>query len=144
MDVVTIGLLVSTFCVLALALLFRYEEKRGLRFLEHVRIRADFYVLKATAALHKLLNYTGRNFIRQVAHYLFHSLLRSVLDMLKRGEKSLRNAMRINKTLAKRAERESTTRTKLEEIALHKAANALTEDEKRLHKEKMLQGHPHQ
>ncbi len=48
--------------------------------------------------------------------------------------------MRVNKTLAKNAERESETRTKLEEIALHKVATALSEEEKKAHKDKMLNG----
>lgn len=135
--------LVSVLFVLSLALLFRIEGKRGRRFGEHLRIRTDFIVLKATKYVHSALNYTGRDFIRQVAHYLFHTILRSVLEFTKRAEKGLRNVMRINKTLAKRAERESTTRTKLEEIALHKVETALTEDEKRVRREKELRGHPH-
>lgn len=135
--------LVSVLSVLFFAVLFRIEGKRGMRFGEHLRIRADFIILKATKYLHTALNYTGRDFIRQVVHYLFHTILRSVLEFTKRAEKGLRNMMRINKTLAKRAERESTTRTKLEEIALHKVETALTEDEKRVRREKELRGHPH-
>lgn len=136
--------LTSVFSVLAFALLFRVERIRGKRFGEHLRIRADFVVLKATKYVHTALNYTGRDFIRQVVHYFFHTILHSVLEFTKRAEKGLRNVIRINKTLAKRAERESVTRTKLEEIALHKVATALTEDEKRIRREKELRGHPHQ
>lgn len=83
-------------------------------------------------------------FVRQAVHYLFHTLLRSILGLVKGSEKGLRNVMRINKTLARRAERESSTRSKLEEIAIHKAAHALTEDEKRIRRAKMLQGNAHQ
>ncbi len=144
MSTLEIVFLVSVLSVLFLSILFRIEEKRSKRFGEHLRIRTDFVVLKATKYLHTALNYTGRDFIRQVAHYLFHTILRSVLEFTKRAEKGLRNVMRINKTLAKRAERESTTRTKLEEIALHKVETALTEDEKRIRREKELRGHPHQ
>lgn len=144
MSTLQIVFLASVFSVFALALLFRIERKRGMRFGEHLRIRTDFIVLKATKCVHTALNYTGRDFIRQVIHYLFHTMLRSGLEFTKRAEKGLRNVMRINKTLAKRAERESVTRTKLEEVALHKVATALTEDEKRIRREKELRGHPHQ
>ena len=144
MSTLQIVFLASVFSVFALAVLFRIERKRGKRFGEYLRIRTDFFVLKATKYVHTALNYTGRDFIRQVIHYLFHTVLRSVLEFTKRAEKGLRNVIRINKTLAKRAEQESVTRTKLEEVALHKVATALTEDEKRIRREKELRGHPHQ
>lgn len=143
MSIVTVGLCVSALSVLFLSMLFRYEKKRGERFLEHTRMRADVLVLKGVHYLHSALHYAGKDFFRQVMHYLLHSLLRSLLDFMVRTEKAVRNAMRINKTLAKRAERESVTRTKLEEVALHKVESALTEDEKRIRKEKMLQGDAH-
>lgn len=143
MSVITIGLCASGFTVVFLALLFRFEGRRGVRFGEHLRNHADVMVLKGIHYLHAVLHYAGRDFFRQIMHYLLHTLLRSLLDFMVHTEKSLRNAMRINKTLAKRAERESMTRSKLEEIALHKVESALTEEEKRMHKEKMLEGHPH-
>lgn len=143
MSGITIGLCVSAFTVVFFALLFRFEGRRGVRFGEHLRIRADVMVLKSIHYFHSVLRYAGRDFIQQVMHYLLHTLLRSLLDFMVHTEKSLRNAMRINKTLAKRAERESMTRSKLEEIALHKVESALTENEKRIHKKKMLEGHPH-
>ncbi|QQR64976.1 hypothetical protein IPH92_00110 [Candidatus Kaiserbacteria bacterium] len=136
--------LISVLFVVALVLLFHVERKNGKRFGEHLRIRTDYIVLKATKYVHTALNYTGRDFVRQVAHYLFHTILRNVLEFTRSAEKGLRNMIRINKTLAKRAERESVTRTKLEEIAIHKVATALTEDEKRIRREKELRGHPHQ
>ena len=56
------------------------------------------------------------------------------------SEDAIQNIIRVNKTLAKNAERESDTMNKLEEIALHKLEHALTEDEKRAHLEKTLNG----
>ncbi len=144
MSVALIGLYASFAVLVCLSLLFSYEKRRGVRFFEFTRVRMDFFVLTWTRRIHRVSHYVGGVFIRQVAHYLFHSLLRSILELTRRAEHGLRNIMRINKTLAKRAERESDTRTKLEEVALHKAAHALTEDEKRIRKAKMLQGHPHQ
>ncbi len=144
MSTVLIGLWISFLSVLFFISLFWYENRRGARFFEHVRVRIDFFVLKGIQYIHKGGHYMMNIFVRQAVHYLFHTLLRSILGLVKGSEKGLRNVMRINKTLAKRAERESSTRSKLEEIAIHKAANALTEDEKRIRKAKMLQGNPHQ
>ena len=143
MSIITVGLCTSVFSVLFLTLLFRYEGKRGVRFAERARIRADMLVLKGIHSFHTVLRYAGKDFFRQIMHYLLHTLLRSLLDFMVHTEKTVRNAMRINKTLAKRAERESATRTKLEEIALHKVESALSEDEKRIRKEKVLQGDIH-
>lgn len=143
MSSIPLGLCISASLVFLLSLLFRYEGKRGVRFAEHVRIHADVLVLKGTHYLHAALHYAGKDFFLQIMHYILHTMLRSLLDFMIHFEKTLRNAMRINKTLAKRAERESVTRTKLEEIALHKMENALTEDEKRIRKEKTLQGEIH-
>jgi hypothetical protein len=103
-------------------------------------VHADVLVLRVTRGFHTLIVFIGTDFIRQIFHYLFHKILKSGLALLKGAEQYLRTMMRVNKTLAKSAERQSATRTKLEEIALHKAENALTEEEKRAHKDKMLGG----
>lgn len=136
-----VGFCVSGFCVLLFALLFRYEKKRGVRFGEHVRMQADVYVLRSTRAVHTYVRHTVRDLMRQLVHYMLHSILRSTLDGIKRMETWLRTVMRMNKALAKRAERESATRTKLEEVALHKATYALTEDEKRIKRQRELNEH---
>lgn len=143
MNQILIGLVGSIFCVFFFMILFTYESRRGTRFAESLRVRADFYVLQCGKFFRHSFQYIGGGLARQIMHYLFHSFLRSILDVVKRIEQGLRNVMRINKTLAKRAERESDTRNKLEEIAIHKATHALTEDEKRIRKAKMLHGHPH-
>lgn len=140
MDFVTTGLVVSFATLILLVALFRYETRKGVRVAERFRQYIDFGVYKARHRLSQISWFLGRDFIRQVFHYLFHTVLRLVLHFLRRCEHGLKNIMRVNKTLAKNAERENMERTKLEEIALHKAANALTEEEKRAHKDKILRG----
>lgn len=140
MHIVTTGLIVSATLVVALVALFRYEAKHGVRIGERVRTHADFFVLKTTYHLHQYLRFLGRDFIRQVFHYGFHTILRFVLSVMKRCEQGIRNMIRVNKTLAQKAERETTTLSKLEELALHKVEIALSDEEKRVHKEKMLHG----
>ena len=105
MSIITIGLGVSIFTVLFLAILFRYEGKREARFGERMRIRADVLVLKGIKHFHATLHYVGKDFFLQIMHYILHSLLRSLLDCMVRTERAVRNAMRVNKTLAKRAAR---------------------------------------
>ncbi len=82
----------------------------------------------------------SRDSFRIVFHYILHTFLKFILTVNKKWEQRVRTMMRVNKTLAQNVERERTTRTKLEEIALHKAKYALTEDEKKKHKDKMLEG----
>ncbi len=140
MTPVLVGLLISFSCVGALALLFSYEQKRGVRVGEHLRARGDFFVLKIEHALHRGLTYIGSDLIPQLARYTIHAILKGTLRIVTGVESSLRKSMRINRSLAKQSERESVTRNKLEEIAIHKAENALTEEEKRLRREQSLEG----
>ncbi len=86
------------------------------------------------------MRFIGRDFVRQILHYFFHTVLNAILTVLKKSESSLRDIMRANRTIAKKIEQESEFRTKLEEIALHKVSTALTEEEKKEHREKMLNG----
>lgn len=140
MSTASIGLLVSVGIALFLTVLFRYESNRGYRIGEYARTNFDFLVLRVTHGIHGVFSFLGRDSIRQIFHYLFHTVLRFVLLLMKRGEAKVRTMMRVNKTIAKNVERESETLSKLEEVALHKIATALTEDEKRKRKAKSLQG----
>ncbi len=135
-----IGFLTSGAVVCVLALLFRYEARAGHRILESARIHLDFVVLKTFHGVDTLTRYIGRDLIRQILHYTFHTLLRLFLLGIKKSEHALRKIMQVNRTLAKNAEKESTSRSRLEEIALHKVASALTENEKKKRKEKTLNG----
>lgn len=140
MSPVVIGLIVSAIAVAVLSLLFGYEGRRGRRFFERGRTHVDFFTLKVVHFFNRITTFLRSDFWRQIIHYGFHSLLRFVLGGVKKSEKSLRTVMRANKTLAKNAQRESATRTKLEEVALHKLSTALTEKEKKERRDKTLQG----
>jgi hypothetical protein len=120
--------------------LFKYEERRRMRFLNHARTQFDFVVLRITHALHRVTDMVGRDTFRQIFHYMLHIVLRVILVVNKQWEKSLRNMIQVNKAMAQNAERDRKTRNKLEEVALHKLRTALTEEEKKLHKDKILEG----
>lgn len=140
MSIVSTGLILSAITVFLLSMLFRYEGERGVRIAERIRTHFDFLVLKAFHTMHAGIRFLGRDFIRQVLHYIFHTLLMGILRIVERLEKSLHTIMRTNKTLARTAKRENETRNKLEEIALHKVASALSEEEKKEHRDNMLSG----
>ncbi len=135
-----IGFLVSGFCIVILVLLFRYERVRGRRFFEYARERADFVVIKAEHGIHVALGALSGGVVRQTLHFLFHAVLTMVLGFLRGMEDRIKDVSRTNRALAKRSLRERTTRNKLDEIALHKIEVALSEEEKKRHREKHLNG----
>ena len=140
MSFALIGLYISALSVVVLCVFFRHERTRGIRYGEHLRARADLFVMKLEYRVHKMAHFIVSDLVKQLGHYSFHTLLKTVLVLMTKAEKGLRNVMRVNKTLAKSAERESTTRTKLEELALHKAEHSLTEEEKKHHRDRSLNG----
>jgi len=133
-------LFLSIGAIFALSFLFRMERERGRRLFAFTRGHFDYWLLKVGHALRKFYRGTGRHALRQIARYFFHTLLMGVLTFLERGETRVKHLMRSNRTLAKKSEREGATRNKLEEIALHKMEVALSEEDKRRHKEKSLRG----
>jgi hypothetical protein len=135
-----IGFGISLFVLIVLWGLFRHEERTGVRFAAHARTRADYLLLRITHSIHQTIDMFGRDSMRQVFHYLLHTFLKGFLALNKRWEQSLRDMMRVNKMLAKNADKERTTRNKLEEIAIHKVESALTDKEKQVHKDRSLRG----
>lgn len=134
------GLVLSVVVSGMLLMLFRHEERRGARYVEGVRAWFDGVVMRVARAWHGFLRMLGKDSLRQIFHYILHTLLGFVLYLNKRWEQALRAMMRINKNLARNAERERTSRTQLEELMLHKAQHTLTDEEKRIRKAKSLEG----
>lgn len=134
------GLAVSSGVLFGLVILFTFEMHRGERVLERYRKHADFFIIKVVYAFHSFTRKVWRDYIQQIAHYIFHTLLKHLLNGLRRGEEGIKTAMKVNRALARNAERESFERSHLEEIALHKAKVALSEKEKEVRKRKTLEG----
>ena len=135
-----IGFIVSVLCVFGLLALFRYEEKRGFRIADRARLRFDYMVVTTSVACKNGLRFVSKDFLQQTFHYILHTILKYTILGITKIEHGMRQMMHVNKTIAKKAERDSTTRSKLDEVALHKVATALTEEEKRVRKEKSLLG----
>jgi hypothetical protein len=135
-----IGLVFSGFCVFGLMALFWYEERKGMRFADQARLRFDYVVVTVSVYCKNTLRFVSKDFLQQTFHYLLHTILKYSALGIGKIEQGIRKMMHVNKTIAKKAERESTTRSKLDEVALHKVATALTEEQKRVRKEKSLLG----
>jgi hypothetical protein len=140
MDSISIGLLTSFTILLGLTSFFVFETKRGVRYGDATRRQFDYVVLKTSHNLKKSTHFFIAYIVRQMGHYSFHVILSVALEAIKKGERALRAIIHTNKIVARAAERESVSRSKLEEIALHKIASSLTEKEKETHKAKALKG----
>lgn len=134
------GLLASCVSVGVLSGLFLFEKKRGTRIMPKLRHDADYAVAHANHLMHRAIEYVTVHLTRQVGHYMFHLVLSKTLNATRFIERGLRSVMRTNKTLARTAERERASRTKLEEVALHKMEVALSEKEQAIRKERALNG----
>lgn len=134
------GMLISASVVLLFVLLFRHERMRGHRYCTYVRERVDFMILKLEHSIRtSCCTFTG-GVLRQIFHYLFHTLVSGMLAFLKGVETALKDALRTNRTLARRSQRERMVHNKLDEIALHKIEIALSEEQKRVRREEHLNG----
>lgn len=138
MQAVFIILGVSILTLIFLLFLFRFEARRGARFFEGPRTSFDGVVSRVVTRLQKMGFVLGREPIRQSVHYLFHNFLQVLKGVLKRIETWIDGLLRTNKALAKKAADAKTTRSKLDEIAEHKAMTTLTPKERKIHKEKSI------
>lgn len=136
--IVALGL--SSTAVLMLVLLFRFENAHHIRFFRRTRERFDFSLLKIRHKIFVSFRVVRRDVTRQVIRYFLHTFLEGTLALLTRMEKRVKRLIRQNRTRAHRSEHERITTNKLEEIALHKMAVALSEKEKRERKEQSLNG----
>lgn len=138
MQAVFVILGVSVLTLIVLLFLFRFESRRGSRFLEGPRTSFDALVSRVVARLTRMGLMLGREPVRQSFHYIFHNLLQGLKGLLKRIEIWIDGLLRTNKALAKKAAEAKTTKSKLDEIAEHKAMTTLTPKERKVHKEKSI------
>lgn len=128
-------------CVLVcLVVLYRIERARNARFLDTARSYLDFWILKVEHLVSVRFRSWGQYVLRQILQYFFHTLLRGGIRSLNALQERLKTVLRSNRTLAKKSDAERTEKNKLEEIALHKMEVALSEKEKRIRKQRSLEG----
>lgn len=131
---------ISSILFVVLVSLFHVERVQGKRVFSHARGHLDFWVLKLEHAILRLWRGAGKDIVRQILHYFFHTILMGIIRSIRTLEMNLKTLVRSNKKMAKKSERERVERNKLEEVALHKMEVALTEEEKRRHRERVLNG----
>lgn len=134
-----IALLSSSVVVLLITLLFRAETRRGVRYLDGFRSHLDFWLLRIRHMFNVRLRNWSRYFIRQIIHYFLHTVLTGAIHTLDGLEEKLKTVARSNRALAKKSDRERTQLNKLEELALHKLEMSLTEEEKRIRRQRSLE-----
>ncbi len=132
--------LVSCVLTFFLLILFRRERKKGQRVLGTMRSHIDFWILKIRHTVFVKFRPWSQYVLRQIIQYFFHTFLRGSIKALSVLEERLKVILRTNKSLAKNTEAERTVKNKLDEIALHKLEVALTEREKRIRRQKSLEG----
>jgi hypothetical protein len=134
-----ISILASASVLAMLCALFGIEAHRGARFFERARAAFDRAVIRLGEAGTRLFRFVGRDIIRQSLHYALHYALFAGLAIIRFIERRLDWLLRRNRALAVRTSRVHTaTQTKLDELAEHKQQAALSEEERRAHKERAI------
>lgn len=139
MGTAALTLLLSSFGAISLVFLFYVEQRRGHRFFEHVRDALDAGAVFLERLWHRIFRHAWRDFIRQTIHYFFHVVLRALVKGFRALEQVSERMLRSNRILARKANKERTERTMLDEIAEHKLTVALSEEEKKRHKARTLE-----
>lgn len=140
MGIIEGGLLVSLISALFFVAVFRFETVRGQRFFNRTRNRLDFWVLELVHSLHLAYETFFKYILKQALHFTLHSFLAGLLRLARVVEHKITYMLRVNRSRARMTEQKNRERNKLEEIALHKIEVALTEEEKRKHKQETLEG----
>ncbi|NCN52458.1 hypothetical protein GW943_01475 [Candidatus Parcubacteria bacterium] len=133
-----IGIGISGVSVALFAVLFRMERRRGQRFFEEARTQLDQRVFQMFAYITRISRYLGRDVIRQSIHYAVHVILRVFQSFISFVLTHANRLERTNKALAQRAKQFGEPRTKLDELEAHKEEVALSEDERKAHKEESI------
>lgn len=139
MGTATVLMLLGTLGALFLITLFYIEEKRHARFFEGFRSFLDAGILTCERLWHRVFRHAWRDFFRQTIHYIFHVVLKALVKGFHALEQVTERMLRSNRILARKANKERKERTMLDEIAEHKLTVALSEEEKRKHKARVLE-----
>ena len=124
-------LVISTTIFVVLMFVFRIEEARGQRFLSPVRDWLDTMSGTVATVLLKLRLFMGAGTIRLFLHFVVHRALKVVLLLVRKLEGFFETRLRQNRRHATAISHDLERRSHLVEIAEHKQATALTEQEKR-------------
>lgn len=126
----------SGILIIALYLLNKAEAAKGQRlFLSPLRSRLDSLVLARTENWNRWKRYVGASSFRLFLHYLLHQCLGLALFVIRWIEGKLSGLRRRNKMVARVT---SDNDNHLSHIAKHKEEMALSEEEQRERKDRIL------
>jgi hypothetical protein len=131
---------VSILCAVLIGAFLHHEAQQGVRHAPRLRVWLDSVVVTGERLFSRVIGSWARQMLRQVFHYLFHTVLVTVSRMLSHGERVVRELIRTNRAVARKSEREQYRSSTLDEVMHHKIAVSLTEEEKKVHKERSLRG----
>lgn len=121
--------------LIALIVLFRYEDARGKRvLLSSVRGILDRAVAAINGKVSRFFRHIGTGAFQATIHFLIHRLLSHLIRVLTYFESYLSRLQLRNKRIAN-VIRNSESRTHLSEIADHKAETSLSDEERRRRRE---------
>ncbi len=120
----------STLILVCIAVVFRIEDARGSRFNPFgVRSGLDFAVRRGMWLWRYWTDYFSRSVLRALFHYSAHSVLKLMYGITRDLNAKVERLLRQNRKMARQL-RDTQRRTHLDEIAAHKEATALSEEEK--------------
>lgn len=129
--VIALTYVVGSVAILTL-LTFVYviEDIQGKRvFLTSLRLKLDGVAVFILTKLSAVISFFTNGFVRLLLHYGAHSVLKRILNFIRKLEKKVEDLVRQNKMVAKRIG-SNKKRNHLDEIAEHKEETALSEKEK--------------
>lgn len=134
---------------LFLVALFALEDKRGMRYGESVRSVFDRLILNAKNSIAAAFPDVNDHFLRELFHFIIHSILSFLLASVRRIERGVLRIVRFNRMQVMRlrtpkptaVEGEPTERTgHLAEVMDHKRATELSPKERAKRKEDAIEG----
>lgn len=130
---------VSGSVAVVLIVLFRYEQARGVRYIEGARKLFDRSVRHAELRLKSIYRLMTGQTIRQSIHYLFHQVLSAILHQIQRLEDTVHTVARFNKDRANHR-KNSVSPSHLSVMADHKRSTQLTDAQKQQRRDEVLNG----
>lgn len=121
----------SLFILTTLIVLFRIEDAYGDRImLSGLRAWGDRLFAAGRVQQGKVVESGSVSYVRITWHYFVHTLLKRLLNLVRRLQGKLEHAMQKNKAVARELQGNGNGDTHLSAIAAHKEKVALSEEEK--------------
>jgi hypothetical protein len=142
-------LVIGSLATLFLTILFKIEERRGVRFGEHVRSIFDRMIIGIASGVRNMFPEVNDHFFQELFYFIVHKVLSFVLKCLRRLEHFVLHIVRFNRmqvTRLRTPQPEANgaaprpVQGHLADIVEHKRSVELTHKEKTKRKEASIEG----